>query len=278
MAKFRDSDLVIKLYFKDIAKIPLLTREQEIELARKIKRGSKKARDALTRANLRLVVSIAKHYAHLGLSLSDLIEEGNIGLIKAAKRYDHQKGRRFSTYASWWIRQSILRALAGLGRPIRIPVYMMEIISRWRRANLELFQKLGKPPTRRQMAKAMGNSLEKAREIENLIKRPLSLNTPLSEDGRTTLLDTIEDEKAVLPSANLDNIMRCEAIKRIFKTITPRERRIITLRYGLRGKRPHTLRQVGEKINLSKQRVKQIEDLAIERMRQAISEEEKLLY
>jgi len=278
MAKSRDSDLVIKLYFKDIAKFPLLTREQEVVLARKIKRGSKKARDMLTRANLRLVVSIAKHYAHLGLSLSDLIEEGNIGLIKAAKKYDPHKGRRFSTYASWWIRQSILRALADLGRPIRIPVYMMEIISRWRKASLELFQKFGKSPTRKQMAKAMGNSLKKAGEIENLVKRPLSLNMPLSDDGRTTLMDTIEDEKAVLPSANLDNIMRHEAIKRIFKTITPRERQIIALRYGLRGKKPHTLRQVGEKINLSKQRIKQIEDLAIERMRQTISEEEKLLY
>lgn len=264
------SDKLIRIYLKEISKIPLLTPEEEIKLACKAKRRDRKALDGLTRANLRLVVSIAKRYANIGLAMLDLIEEGNLGLMKAVNRYDPKKGYRFSTYAAWWIRQAIIRALSEQGKTIRTPVYMAEVISQWRKVNAHLIQKLGRLPTAKEIAKEMKIPLKKAKIIGALLLRPASLNVPLDNDGRSEIMDLVEDESINSPFDEVNNIIRQERVSEILNMVTEKERKMLCLRFGLNGYRPHTLEEMAKRFRITRERVRQIMVVAMKKLRKAL--------
>ena len=237
----------MKIYLKQIEHIPLLKPEEEIELAEKVQsktRGTQEARHRMIRSNLRLVISIAKRYTNMGLSFSDLVEEGNIGLMRAVEKFNPKRGYRFSTYASWWIKQAIMRALSNQGKTIRIPVYVYDMISKWRKVRDGLMQKLNRIPTRKEISKVMQIPVEKIKEIENIAGRPGSLNAPVSLDSTAELIDLIEDDAAHSPEKEMGEILRDERIHKLLDHLDEREKKILILRFGLENGRPRTLEEV----------------------------------
>lgn len=269
------SDL-IDLYMKEINSIPLLTAEQEHQLAQRVHSGDQEARRLMIISNLRLVVSIAKKYVGKGVALLDLIEEGNLGLIRAVDKFDPQKGNRFSTYASWWIKQYISRAIADHGRTVRLPVHVTELINKWIKVSRRLAQKLGRKPTVSEVANEMGISEEKVKHISKLAQKPTFLETPMSEsDDECQFIDLLTDINAVSPIEQVDQDMQHEELMRILDQLKEKERKIIKLRFGLEDGVPHTLEEIGNMFNLTRERVRQIEVEAMSKIRRIISNEGK---
>ena len=265
------SDGPVRLYLKEIGKYPLLTTEEEIALAKQIAEGTPEeqaaAKKKLSEANLRLVVSIAKRYVGRGMQFLDLIQEGNLGLIKAAEKFDYTKGYKFSTYATWWVRQAITRAIADQARTIRIPVHMVETINKLIRVNRQLAQELGRDPTPAEIAKEMGISESKVREIIKIAQEPVSLETPIGEEEDSHLGDFIEDENAPAPAEVASNAMMREQLQEVLHTLTPREEKVIRLRFGLEDGQAHTLEEVGKEFNVTRERIRQIEAKALRKIR-----------
>lgn len=265
------SDDPVRLYLKEIGKYPLLTTEEEIALAKQIAEGTPEeqaaAKKKLSEANLRLVVSIAKRYVGRGMQFLDLIQEGNLGLIKAAEKFDYTKGYKFSTYATWWVRQAITRAIADQARTIRIPVHMVETINKLIRVNRQLAQELGRDPTPAEIAKEMGISESKVREIIKIAQEPVSLETPIGEEEDSHLGDFIEDENAPAPAEVASNAMMRKQLQEVLHTLTPREEKVIRLRFGLEDGQAHTLEEVGKEFNVTRERIRQIEAKALRKIR-----------
>ena len=257
----------VRMYLKEIGKIPLLTPEQEQELASRLAEGDEQAYDKMIEANLRLVVSIAKRYVGRGLPFLDLIQEGNLGLIKAAEKFDCDRGFRFSTYATWWIRQDITRAIADQARTIRIPVHMVETINRVARANHELLQELGRDPTAGEIAHRLHLPLEKVEEVMRVSQDPISLETPVGEEDDSHLGDFIPDDEAYEPADAAAYALLREQLAGVLKTLTPREEKVLCLRYGLTDGKMHTLEEVGEEFNVTRERIRQIEAKALRKLR-----------
>ncbi len=258
----------VKMYLKDIGKVPLLTQEEELELAKRSLEGDEYAKAKLSEANLRLVVSIAKRYSgRTNMQFLDLIQEGNIGLIKAVEKFDPTKGFRFSTYATWWIRQSITRAMADQARTIRIPVHMVETIHKLTRVKRQLLQELGRDPTIAEIASAMEITEEKVAEIQKIAQDPISLENPVGEEEDSKIADFIEDETIKSPAeVAAQNLLR-EQLLSVIDTLTPREQKVIRLRYGLDDSHPRTLEEVGREFNVTRERIRQIEAKALRKLR-----------
>ena len=256
--------------------IPLLTARQEIELARKIKKGDGKAKRQMTLSNLRLVINIAKRYAHLGAPLLDLIEEGNLGLMKAVTKYNPHKGFRFSTYGAWWIRQYITRAIANQGKTVRIPVYMTELLSKFKRITEELSQKLGRKPSPREIAKRMRLPIERVERLQELVtsSQATSLETPVGEEGETEMIDLLEDETTPSPQEDITRFLQHERIEALLQRMGERERRVLTLRYGLNDGVSRTLGETAKFFGITRERVRQIEVAAIRKLRALMVAEE----
>ena len=257
----------VRMYLKEIGKIPLLTPEREAELAERISLGDKQAKDELIEANLRLVVSIAKRHVGKGMYFLDLIQEGNLGLIKAVEKFDHSKGYKFSTYATWWIRQAITRAIADQARTIRIPVHMVETIHKVSRTTRQLLQELGREPTTAEVAEALGMTPDKVREIMKIAQDPVSLETPIGEEEDSHLGDFVEDNDSPAPSDSASYSLLREQLCNILHTLTPREEQVIKLRFGLEDGRPRTLEEVGKKFEITRERIRQIEAKALRKLR-----------
>ena len=257
----------VRMYLKEIGKIPLLTPEREAELAERISLGDKQAKDELIEANLRLVVSIAKRHVGKGMYFLDLIQEGNLGLIKAVEKFDHSKGYKFSTYATWWIRQAITRAIADQARTIRIPVHMVETIHKVSRTTRQLLQELGREPTTDEVAEALGMTADKVREIMKIAQDPVSLETPIGEEEDSHLGDFVEDNDSPAPSDSASYSLLREQLCNILHTLTPREEQVIKLRFGLEDGRPRTLEEVGKKFEITRERIRQIEAKALRKLR-----------
>lgn len=257
----------VKMYLKDIGKVPLLQPDEETELARRMMDGDEDAKRLLSEANLRLVVSIAKRYMGRGMHFLDLIQEGNLGLMKAVEKFDYQKGFKFSTYATWWIRQAITRAIADQARTIRIPVHMVETINKLIRVSRKLLQDLGREPTPEEIAKEMGISEERVREIQKIAQDPVSLETPIGEEEDSHLSDFIEDEGSAAPQDSISFTMLKEQLLGVLDTLTPREEKVLRLRYGLDDGRPRTLEEVGKEFNVTRERIRQIEAKALRKLR-----------
>lgn len=261
------SDDPVKLYLKEIGGYPLLTIEQEIQLAKEIEQGSEIAKKSLAESNLRLVVSIAKRYVGRGLSFLDLIQEGNLGLIKAVDKFDYTKGYKFSTYATWWIRQAITRSIADQSRTIRIPVHMSEVINKTYRISRALLQELGREPTEQELSDAMGLPIEKVREILKVSADPISLDTPIGEEDDSHLGDFIKDDTIVGPEEAAAYSVLQDQISKLLETLTEREQRVLTLRFGLNDGRTRTLEEVGKEFNVTRERIRQIEAKALRKLR-----------
>lgn len=258
----------VKMYLKDIGKVPLLTADEEVELAKRMLKGDDRARAKLSEANLRLVVSIAKRYvSRSNMQFLDLIQEGNLGLLKAVEKFDHTKGFRFSTYATWWIRQSITRAIADQARTIRVPVHMVETINKLSRMTRTLIQKLGRDPTAAEIAEAMGLTEERVSEIQQIAIDPISLETTIGEDEDSKISDLIEDETAKSPLDAAAQILLREQLMAVIETLTPREQKVIRMRYGLDNNHPRTLEEVGREFNVTRERIRQIEQKALKKLK-----------
>lgn len=257
----------VKMYLKDIGKVPLLQPEEETELAKRMMDGDENAKQLLSEANLRLVVSIAKRYMGRGMHFLDLIQEGNLGLMKAVEKFDYQKGFKFSTYATWWIRQAITRAIADQARTIRIPVHMVETINKLVRVSRRLSQELGREPTPDEIAQEMGISEERVREIQKIAQDPVSLETPIGEEDDSRLSDFIEDEGSAAPTEAVSFTMLKEQLLGVLDTLTPREEKVLRLRYGLDDGRQRTLEEVGKEFNVTRERIRQIEAKALRKLR-----------
>ena len=266
-SKAMSLDDPVKVYLKEIGKIPLLTPEEEIELAIKIANNDEKAKRRLEEANLRLVVSIAKKYSGRGMQFLDLIQEGNLGLIKAVEKFDYTKGFKFSTYATWWIRQAITRAIADQARTIRIPVHMVETINKVKKANSQLLHQNGKEPTADEIAALLEMSPEKVREIMRVSQEPVSLETPIGEEEDSHLGDFIPDEDALAPADAAFQSLLKEEIAAALNTLTPREAKVLSLRFGLEDGHPRTLEEVGKEFNVTRERIRQIEAKALRKLR-----------
>ena len=249
----------VRMYFSEMGKVPLLTAEQEVSLARRIERRDMDAKRQLIEANLRLVVSIARRHTGRGMSLLDLIQEGNLGLIRAVEKFDYKRGFKFSTYATWWIRQAITRALADQARTIRIPVHMVENINKLIRVQRQLLQDIGREPTPEEIATEMGMAPDKVREMLKISQEPTSLHTPIGDEGDTMLGDFIEDKEAPSPVEEVDEIVQREELERVLDLLTQRERKVIELRYGLSDGQPRTLEEVGVEFGVTRERIRQIE-------------------
>ena len=257
----------VKMYLKDIGRVPLLSQEEEIELAIKVLEGDERAKAKLCESNLRLVVSIAKRYSGKnGMQFLDLIQEGNIGLLKAVEKFDHTKGFRFSTYATWWIRQSITRAMADQARTIRIPVHMVETINRLGRISKRLMQELGREPSIDEIAKEMGVTIERVAEIQKIAQDPLSLEDPVGDED-SKVGDYVPDETTIMPDDAATHSMLKGQLMSVLETLTPREQKVIRLRYGLDDGSPKTLEQVGQEFNVTRERIRQIEAKALRKLR-----------
>ena len=260
----------VKLYLKEIGRVPLLSTEEERELAEKILEGDEKAKKRLTEANLRLVVSIAKRYVGRGMHFLDLIQEGNVGLIKAVEKFDYTKGYKFSTYATWWIRQAITRAIADQARTIRIPVHMVETINRLKKVQSQLLHENGSEPSEDQIAQAMDMPVERVREIMRVAQETVSMETPIGPEEDSRLMDFIRDEDALAPDDAALKTITNEDIDSVLKTLTPREEAVIRLRFGLEDGRCHTLEQVGEQFQVTRERIRQIEAKALRKLRHPV--------
>lgn len=257
----------VRMYLKEIGKVPLLTPEEEIELAKKIEAGDEYAKKKLAEANLRLVVSIAKRYVGRGMLFLDLIQEGNLGLIKAVEKFDYRKGYKFSTYATWWIRQAITRAIADQARTIRIPVHMVETINKLMRVSRQLLQELGRDPIAEEIAQVMEMPVEKVREIMKIAQEPVSLETPIGEEEDSHLGDFIPDDDAPAPAEAAAFTMLKEQLINVLDTLTPREEKVLRLRFGLDDGRARTLEEVGKEFNVTRERIRQIEAKALRKLR-----------
>ncbi|CCQ93212.1 RNA polymerase major sigma-43 factor (sigma-A) [[Clostridium] ultunense Esp] len=257
----------VRMYLKEIGKVPLLTREEEVILAKRVEIGDERAKKELAEANLRLVVSIAKKYIGRGMSLLDLIQEGNLGLIKAVEKFDYTKGYKFSTYATWWIRQAITRAIADQGRTIRIPVHMIENINKLVRIQRELVQELGREPYPEEIAEHMNMDLEKIKEIIKVSRKPISLETPIGEEEDSQLGDFIEDDQIETPVQVTTHTMLREELKDVLGSLTPREQKVLELRFGLNDGRSRTLEEVGNVFDVTRERIRQIEAKALRKLR-----------
>ena len=261
------TDDSVKMYLKDIGTVSLLSPDEEKELARRMAEGDLGAKQSLSEANLRLVVSIAKRYVGRGMQFLDLIQEGNMGLLKAVEKFDYTKGFKFSTYATWWIRQSITRAIADQARTIRIPVHMVETINKTGRVSRMLLQKLGREPSPAEIAAEMGIPVEKVVEIQKIAQDPVSLETPIGEEEDSHLSDFLEDDEAPSPSDRAEAKMLKEELLKVLDTLTPRENEVIRKRYGLDDSRPKTLEEVGREFNVTRERIRQIEAKALRKLR-----------
>ena len=257
----------VKMYLKDIGRVPLLSADEEVDLARRMQEDDESAKKRLSEANLRLVVSIAKRYVGRGMLFLDLIQEGNLGLMKAVEKFDYQKGFKFSTYATWWIRQSITRAIADQARTIRIPVHMVETINKLTRVQRVLLQEFGREPTPEEIAEKMGVTVERVREIQKIAQDPVSLETPIGEEEDSHLGDFIEDEKTTTPSDSVAFTMLKEQLLGVLDTLTPREEKVLRLRYGIDDGKPRTLEEVGREFNVTRERIRQIEAKALRKLR-----------
>ena len=257
----------VKMYLKDIGRVPLLTADEEVDLAKRMQEDDASARKRLSEANLRLVVSIAKRYVGRGMLFLDLIQEGNLGLMKAVEKFDYQKGFKFSTYATWWIRQSITRAIADQARTIRIPVHMVETINKLTRVQRVLLQELGREPTPAEIAEKMGVDEARVVEIQKIAQDPVSLETPIGEEEDSHLGDFIEDEKTATPSDSVASTMLKEQLLGVLDTLTPREEKVLRLRYGIDDGKPRTLEEVGREFNVTRERIRQIEAKALRKLR-----------
>ena len=257
----------VRMYLREIGKIPLLSYDKELELAKRILEGDEEAKQELAEANLRLVVSIAKKYVGRGMLFLDLIQEGNMGLIKAVEKFDYTKGFKFSTYATWWIRQAITRAIADQARTIRIPVHMVETINRLIRTSRHLLQQLGREPTPEEIAKEMDMSVEKVMEIQKIAQDPVSLETPIGEEDDSHLGDFIQDEDSPAPQDAASYTLLREQLEEVMKTLTPREAKVLRLRFGLDDGKARTLEEVGKEFDVTRERIRQIEAKALRKLR-----------
>jgi len=266
----------IRLYLKDIKHLPLLTQKEEEDIAKRIKKGDKRANQEMIKANLRLVINIAKKYSYLGVPMLDLIEEGNLGLMKAVEKYNHKKGFRFSTYAAWWIKQYITRAIANQGKTVRIPVYVIELLMRFKKVSGQLSHKLRRKPRMNELAKKMKLPIGRVRQLNRMANTVSSLNAPVDqENGATEFLDLVEDEKVAQEVSELSNFLLHERIKDLLAGMQPRERKIVSLRFGLKDGVRHTLRETSKYFGITRERVRQIESVAMRKLREIIIEEEK---
>ncbi|MBQ9008806.1 MAG: RNA polymerase sigma factor RpoD [Clostridia bacterium] len=261
----------VRMYLKEIGKVPLLTAQEEVEFAKQMELGgeiAERAKQKLTEANLRLVVSNAKRYLGRGMLFLDLIQEGNLGLIKAVEKFDYTKGYKFSTYATWWIRQAITRAIADQARTIRIPVHMVETINKLVRVSRQLFQENGREPTPEEIAEVMGITPDKVREIIKVAQDPVSLETPIGEEEDSHLGDFIQDDRTLSPSEAAAALLRRERLMDVLDTLAPREKKVLILRFGLEDGRPRTLEEVGQIFHVTRERIRQIEAKALRKLRQ----------
>ena len=257
----------VRMYLKEIGKIKLLTPEEELETAKRMAEGDEEARKRMSEANLRLVVSIAKRYVGRGMQLLDLIQEGNLGLMKAVEKFDYTKGYKFSTYATWWIRQSITRAIADQARTIRIPVHMVETITRVLRTSHSMVQTLGREPTTEEVAKELHMDVSKVEEIMKIAQEPVSLETPVGEEEDSHLGDFIQDDDASQPSEEASYTLLREQLEDVLATLTPREQQVLRMRFGLQDGKPHTLEEVGKEFDVTRERIRQIESKALRKLR-----------
>lgn len=257
----------VRMYLKEIGRIPLLSSEEEIELAKRMEEGDEEAKKKLSEANLRLTVSIAKRYSSRGMQFLDLIQEGNLGLIKAVEKFDYRKGYKFSTYATWWIRQSITRAIADQARTIRIPVHMVETMNRVNRTSRRLLQEYGREPTPEEIAEAMNLPVERVLEISKISQEPVSLETPIGEEEDSHLGDFIQDEHIPVPADEAAHTLLREQLEKVMDTLSEREQKVLALRFGLEDGKPHTLEEVGREFQVTRERIRQIEAKALRKLR-----------
>ena len=265
----------LDIYLKQISEISLISVEEEIELAKKISEGDDEARKKMITANLRLVVKIAQDYSNIGLSLLDLINEGNIGLMKAVERFDPSKGGKLSTYASWWIKQSIKRALANQSKTIRLPVHMVDRVTQIRRTTQQLSEKLGREPSDEELAEEMKIPVSRITHLKSVSKKPASLDSPINDEDGTNLGDLVPDEKSTSPLEKLQSKSLVGDVDKVLSTLEPREADIIRLRFGLEGRDPKTLEEVGEQIGITRERVRQLQEQAIRQLRKSMTKFEK---
>ena len=270
-----DTESGIKIYLREIGQIALLTPDQEIELAARIKKGDKEARAMMIRANLRLVVKIAHDYNNLGLPLLDLISEGNIGLMKAVERFDPAKGGKLSTYAAWWIKQSIKRALANQSKTIRLPVHLVDKISKMRRVALQMSEELGREPTDDELAEEVGMASSKVSQLKTVSIRPASLDAPISDDDTTEFGEIVGDEEALTPFEHLRDQNLRDEVADLISVLDEREKKIIFSRFGLDGGKPKTLEEVGRKFGVTRERIRQLQNIALMKLRRALQKKEK---
>ena len=262
----------IKLYIRDIEKIPLLTAEQEVALGGRANRGDTRARVKMIQSNLRLVINIAKKYSYLGVPMMDLIEEGNLGLMRAVTKFKPQKGFRFSTYAGWWIKQYVTRAIANQGKTIRIPVYMIEMLSRYRKVTERLSHRLKRKPRPGEIARSMEVSVKKVREISQMVTTTYSLDMPIGESGTSEFMDIVEDENLASPHDAIGDFFRSERVESLLSKMSDRERKILSLRYGLKDGQSRTLGETAKQFGITRERVRQIEEKALKRLRAIIAQ------
>jgi len=274
MSRYDDSDSGFKIYLREIGKTPLLTPAEEIKLAARIKRGDKEARTHMIKANLRLVVKIAHDYGNLGLPLLDLVSEGNIGLMKAVERFDPAKGGKLSTYAAWWIKQSIKRALANQSKTIRLPVHLVDKISKIRRVAISMSEELGREPTDEELAEEVGISAAKLSQLRTVSIRPASLDAPMNDDDGTEFGEIVGDNDAVDPSENLSDKNMQEEITDLLGVLDERERKIINSRFGLDGGSARTLEEVGLTFGVTRERIRQLQNIALAKLRRALRKRE----
>jgi RNA polymerase primary sigma factor len=258
----------IKTYLKEVRRIPLLKPEEELKLAKQIKKGDEQARNKMIRSNLRIVINIAKRYSYFGLAFMDLIEEGNIGLMRAVNKFNPKRGFRFSTYAAWWIRQGISRAISEQGRLVRLPVYISDMVSRWKKTNEALTQKLSRAPNTVELARAMKISVLKLEQLISYISKTSSLDAPIGEEGEDQIKDLIEDTSSESPEAGISREFNKERVLNLLDHMNPRERKILDMRFGLDGqKKQYTLAEVAKKMKVSRERIRQIEEAALKKLR-----------